>query len=128
MLSCSLLLVEESLPTTCRTDILRFLSILDAGGWNCFANLSCFSVSVILVFLTGASVPADEVPVLSGDTDSVTPTKCVAGVTTFNDSELSSDAAAGVFNDQGNMFSARSRTFGQVGLTVNPIIFKDFCR
>ncbi len=58
-------LVEEPLPDTCRTVILRVLSILDASGWNCFANLSCSSVSVILVFVTGASVPVDEAPVLS---------------------------------------------------------------
>ncbi len=62
--SCCLapcLLVEEPLSGTCRTVILRVLSILDAAGWNCFVNLSCSSVSVILFFLSGASVPADQV-------------------------------------------------------------------
>jgi len=87
--------------------------------------------------------------------DSCAPTECAAGVTTFNASELSSADDAGVFNDEGNMFSARSRTtphqrssffaykgqpsrsqlaeiilveHKQVGLTVNPIILKDCCR
>jgi hypothetical protein len=62
---------REPLPVTCRTDILRVLSILDAGGWNCFANLSCSSVGVILTFLAGASDPADEVSVLSTEPDCI---------------------------------------------------------
>jgi hypothetical protein len=34
--------------------MLRGWSILDAAGWNFFANSSCSAVSVILAFLTGA--------------------------------------------------------------------------
>jgi hypothetical protein len=53
--------------------ILRGLSILDESGWKCFANFSCSSVRVILVFLAGASVPADEPPVLSADSQGFLP-------------------------------------------------------
>jgi hypothetical protein len=97
-----------------------------------------------LVFLTGASVPPDEAPVLSAvpdfqprspshclshrrpplhrlrlhhahlhsvsNTTSTTVEESVGRVSTFNASELSSVAPAGVFNDEGNMFSARAHT------------------
>jgi hypothetical protein len=85
------------------------------------------------------------------------PPNVLLASTTFNDSELSTAAAAaGLFNDEGNMFSARSRTSSHQRSSlltckgfspreanllksswsrtsrshchVNPKILKDFCR
>jgi hypothetical protein len=127
--SCSLapfFLVEEPLPDTCRTLILRVLTTLDTAGRKRFANLSCSSVSVILAFLAGASVPADEDTICkssSRSSSSSSPSRSLSLSApdsqfgflrdhrmwcwrhTFNASELST--AAGVL---GNMCCARSRT------------------
>ena len=44
------------------------------------------------------------------DTGTVTVAECAGRVSTFNTSELSSADPSGVFNDEGNVFSARGRT------------------
>ncbi len=123
---------------TCRVGILRGWSILDASGWNFFANFSYSAVNVILTFLAGASVPADEAPVLSAVPD-CSPTISKSSSESSSSSSLSRslsffapdshsdsstptecDVDVTTFNDSelssadvgvlGNMFSARSRT------------------
>ena len=58
-------------PETCRRVNFLVFSIFDVAhdGWNFLANASCSSVSMILVFLTGASVPPDAASVLSAVPD-----------------------------------------------------------
>ena len=65
--------------------LLSFLSSNDlmeparAWYWNCFANFSCSAVSVILAFLAGASVPADEASVMAVSHVRVSKQSCKQG-------------------------------------------------